>query len=256
MSETILEVNQLQKIYPNGTHALKGVSFDVKKGEFLVVIGLSGSGKSTLLRCINRLHDPTEGEVKFEGNDVTFIKGNPLRTLRSQIGMIFQHFNLIPRKTVMMNVLSGRLSETGILKSILGIFSEEDKKKAREFIKIVGLEGRENHRADNLSGGQQQRVAIARALMQDPSILLADEPVASLDPATSHSVMQYLKKINEEMGVTVICNLHFLSLVRTYASRVIALKDGELIYEGSPSNIDEEWFKTIYGEDAVEVTID
>jgi len=214
----MLEVNELQKIYPNGTHALKGVSFNVEKGEFLVVIGLSGSGKSTLLRCINRLHDPTSGAVNFEGRDITKLKGQNIRDVRTQIGMIFQHFNLIPRKTVLTNVLSGALGQRGIWKSILGIWSEEDKKKAMDYIKIVGLLGKENHRADNLSGGQQQRVAIARALMQNPKILLADEPVASLDPATSHSVMQYLKKVNEELGVTVVCNLHFLSLVREYAS--------------------------------------
>ena len=256
MSQTILEVDKLNKVYPNGTHALKGVSFNVKKGEFLVVIGLSGSGKSTLLRCINRLHEPTTGNLLFEGNDITNIKGKPLRILRSRIGMIFQHFNLIPRKTVMTNVLTGTLSRTGVIKSILGTFSQEDRKKALELIDLVGLKGKENRRADNLSGGQQQRVAIARALMQNPSILLADEPVASLDPATSHSVMQYLRKVNEELGVTIVCNLHFLSLVREYATAVIALKDGNLIYEGGPSDIDENWFQTIYGEDAVEVTID
>ena len=228
----------------------------MKKGEFLVIIGLSGSGKSTLLRCINRIHDPSSGEVKFENGDITKFSGKPLRTTRSRIGMIFQHFNLIPRKTVMTNVLSGTLSRTGIIKSLFGIFPAAEIEKAKEYIKIVGLSGKEKNRADNLSGGQQQRVAIARALMQNPSILLADEPVASLDPATSHSVMQYLKKINEEMGVTVVCNLHFLSLVRQYASRVIALKDGKLIYEGQPLDIDEQWFKTIYGEEAVEVTID
>ncbi|MEC7276679.1 MAG: phosphonate ABC transporter ATP-binding protein [Bdellovibrionota bacterium] len=255
-TQPILSVEKLNKVYPNGTHALKGVSFDVKKGEFLVVIGLSGSGKSTLLRCINRLHEPTTGSILFEGKNITNIKGSPLRTLRSRIGMIFQHFNLIPRKTVLTNVLTGTLSRTGIVSSIFGIFPEEDKKKALSLIELVGLTGKENRRADNLSGGQQQRVAIARALMQDPSILLADEPVASLDPATSHSVMQYLKKVNEELGVTILCNLHFLSLVRQYATRVIALKDGKLIYEGSPSEIDENWFQTIYGEDAVEVTID
>lgn len=255
MSTNILEVQNLQKVYPNGTHALKGVSFDVKKGEFLVVIGLSGSGKSTLLRCINRLHDPSSGSVKFETTETTKLKGKPLRSLRGKIGMIFQHFNLIPRKTVMTNVLTGTLSRTSTLKSILGMYTDEDKKKAQELIKLVGLSGKEKNRADNLSGGQQQRVAIARALMQNPSMLLADEPVASLDPATSHSVMQYLKKVNEELGVTILCNLHFLSLVRQYATRVIALKDGKLIYEGNPLDIDENWFQTIYGEDAVEVTI-
>lgn len=253
---SLLAVKDLSKTYPNGTRALQGVSFDVNKGEFLVVIGLSGSGKSTLLRCINRLHDPTAGSVKFQGEEITTIKGGTLRKVRARIGMIFQHFNLIPRRTVLINVLSGKLANTGVLKSVLGWYSKEDKNKALEYIRIVNLHGKENVRADNLSGGQQQRVAIARALMQNPQILLADEPVASLDPATSHSVMQYLKKVNEELGVTVICNLHFLSLVRQYASRVIALKDGKLIYEGKPSDIDEEWFRTIYGEDAVEVTID
>ena len=251
----MLEIKNLQKVYPNGTHALKGVSFDVKKGEFLVIIGLSGSGKSTLLRCINRLHEPTSGNIVFEGEETTTKKGSELRSIRARIGMIFQHFNLIPRRSVLTNVLSGTLSRTGILNSILGIYSEEDKKKAMEYIEIVGLTGKENQRADNLSGGQQQRVAIARALMQNPKVLLADEPVASLDPATSHSVMKYLKKVNEELGVTVICNLHFLSLVRQYAGRVVALKDGKLIYEGSPLEINEKWFQTIYGEDAVDVTI-
>jgi phosphonate transport system ATP-binding protein len=251
----MLQIKNLHKVYNEEIHALKGVSFEVKKGEFLVVIGLSGSGKSTLLRCINRLHDATSGEIIFDNSDITSVKGSQLRTARSKIGMIFQHFNLVPRKTVLTNVLTGSLARTGILNSILGTFSNEDVKKAKEYIKIVGLEGRENHRADNLSGGQQQRVAIARALMQNPSVILADEPVASLDPATSHSVMQYLRKVNEELGVTIVCNLHFLSLVREYASRVIALKDGKLIYEGQPTSIDEEWFQTIYGEDAVEVTI-
>ncbi len=251
----VLEIKNVNKVYPNGTHALRGVSFDVKEGEFLVIIGLSGSGKSTMLRCINRLHDVSTGEIMFEGKDITKLRGKDMRQVRSRIGMIFQHFNLVPRKSVMTNVLSGTLSRTGIFKSICGIYSEEDKKKARDYIKIVGLEGKENHRADNLSGGQQQRVAIARALMQNPKVLLADEPVASLDPATSHSVMQYLKKVNEELGVTVICNLHFLSLVREYSSRVVALKAGNLIYEGQPHDIDENWFQTIYGEEAVEVTI-
>ncbi|MBK25489.1 MAG: phosphonate ABC transporter ATP-binding protein [Halobacteriovorax sp.] len=251
----MLEITDLQKVYPNGTHALKGVSFGVNKGEFLVIIGLSGSGKSTLLRCINRLHEPTSGSIKFEGEETITKRGKELRSLRARIGMIFQHFNLIPRRSVLTNVLSGTLARTGVFNSLLGIYSEEEKKKAMEYIEIVGLTGKENQRADNLSGGQQQRVAIARALMQNPKILLADEPVASLDPATSHSVMKYLKKINEELGVTVVCNLHFLSLVRQYAGRVVALKDGKLIYEGSPLEIDEEWFQTIYGEDAVEVTI-
>ena len=251
----MLDIINLNKIYPNGHQALKDISFKVQKGEFLVIIGLSGSGKSTLLKSINRLLVPTSGKILLLGVDTTNFQGVALRKMRSQIGMIFQQFNLIPRKTVLENVLTGNLSQTGIIKSILGIHSPESLSLALKYIEIVGLKGREKYRADNLSGGQQQRVAIARALMQNPQILLADEPVASLDPATSNSVMQYLKKVNEELGVTVICNLHFLSLVRQYADRVIALKSGSIIYDGRPKEINEDWFKTIYGEDASEVTI-
>ena len=214
MAEPILSIKNLVKTYPNGVQALKGVSFDVQKGEFLVVIGLSGSGKSTLLRCVNRLHDPTSGRIIFEGKDVAKVEGEEVRRLRKRVGMIFQHFNLIPRHTVISNVLMGRLGVLGSLKSIFGLFSAEDKERAHQYLKLVGISEKAKIRADQLSGGQQQRVAIARALTQDPSILLADEPVASLDPATCHVVMDYLKKVNQELGITVICNLHFLSLIR------------------------------------------
>lgn len=251
----MLQVNKLNKIYENGTHALKDVSFEVKEGEFLVVIGLSGSGKSTLLRCLNRLVNPSSGEILFDEKNIIELEGGGLRNIRRQIGMIFQHFNLIPRRTVETNVLLGGAAKTGTLKSIFGLYSEKEKQEAKEYINIVGLNGKEKQRADQLSGGQQQRVSIARSLMQKPKLLLADEPVASLDPATSHSVMDYLKKVNEEYGVTVICNLHFLSLVREYATRVIALKDGELVFNGRPDEIDEQWFKEIYGDEAKEVRI-
>lgn len=256
MSEPILRIKNLQKTYPNGVQALKGVSFDVKKGEFLVIIGLSGSGKSTLLRCLNRLHDPTGGEVRFHEQDTTQLSTpSEIRGLRKKIGMIFQHFNLIPRHTVLSNVLMGKLAYTSTWKSILGIFSDADKAEAMKYLKLVGISEKAFIRADQLSGGQQQRVAIARALTQNPEVLLADEPVASLDPATCHIVMDYLKKVNQELGITVICNLHFLSLVRLYATRVIALKGGELVYEGDPKNIDQAWFEKIYGEGAKEVHI-
>jgi phosphonate transport system ATP-binding protein len=262
MSEPILKIKNLVKTYPNGVSALKGVSFDVKKGEFLVVIGLSGSGKSTLLRCLNRLHDPTSGEVLFQDQetkqyvDTTKLdSASGIRGLRKRIGMIFQHFNLIPRHTVLSNVLMGRLSYTSTLKSMLGMFSADDKAQAMKYLKLVGIAEKAHIRADQLSGGQQQRVAIARALTQQPQILLADEPVASLDPATCHTVMDYLRKVNQELGITIICNLHFLSLVRQYATRVIALKGGELVYEGDPKNIDEAWFEKIYGQGAKEVHI-
>ncbi|MCK6598651.1 MAG: phosphonate ABC transporter ATP-binding protein [Bdellovibrionaceae bacterium] len=255
MNENILSIKNLEKQYPNGVKALKGVSFDVKQGEFLVIIGLSGSGKSTLLRCLNRLHDPTGGEIIFNSKNVAQSQGSEIKELRTHIGMIFQHFNLIPRHTVLSNVLMGRLGQMGTWRSIFGLFSKEDKEQAMKYLKLVGIDGKAKIRADQLSGGQQQRVAIARALTQNPKILLADEPVASLDPATCHVVMDYLKKVNQELGITIICNLHFLSLVRQYATRVIALKAGELVYEGHPKEIDDAWFEKIYGEGAKEVHI-
>jgi len=259
-TETILSVKNLTKTYANGVQALKGVSFDVKKGEFLVVIGLSGSGKSTLLRCINRLHDPTDGEVLFDvdSHKVDIVKledKKEIRWLRTKVGMIFQHFNLIPRQTVLKNVLMGALSHTSTMKSFFNLFEQDDKTRAMKYLSLVGISDKANIRADQLSGGQQQRVAIARALTQNPRLLLADEPVASLDPATCHTVMDYLRKVNQELGITIICNLHFLSLVRQYATRVIALKGGELVYEGSPQNIDDAWFEKIYGAGAKEVHI-
>ena len=260
-NKPILSVKNLVKTYPNGVQALKGVSFDVKKGEFLVIIGLSGSGKSTLLRCINRLHDPTSGEIQFnasqsEGVNIAQLQTKTeIRSLRKKIGMIFQHFNLIPRHTVLSNVLMGKLGTISTLKSVFGLFTEQDNADAMKYLSLVGISEKSRIRADQLSGGQQQRVAIARALTQGPEVLLADEPVASLDPATCHTVMDYLKKVNQELGITIICNLHFLSLVRQYATRVIALKGGELVFEGDPKLIDEAWFERIYGAGAKEVHI-
>ncbi len=251
----ILEVKKLHKIYNNGTHALKGISFSVQPGEFLVIIGLSGSGKSTLLRCINRLIEPTSGTVSFLGKNITHIKGEELRKAKSQIGMVFQQFNLIKRRSVLTNVLSGKLGTLSTFNSILERFDKQTIDEAYRNLETVGITEKAKIRADSLSGGQQQRVAIARSLMQNPKLLLADEPVASLDPATSNSIMHYFEKINKDLGTTVICNLHFLSLVRKYASRVIALKAGEIIYEGLPGEIDETWFRTIYGEEAEEVEI-
>jgi phosphonate transport system ATP-binding protein len=256
VSQYQLQIKNLVKTYANGTRALKGVSLNVKKGEFLVIIGLSGSGKSTLLRCINRLHEPTSGEIIYNGVDIAKLTDKKeIRGLRCKIAMIFQQFNLIPRHTVLSNVLMGRLGYTGTFGSIFGFFKSEDKRDALKYLSLVGISEKARMRADNLSGGQQQRVAIARALTQNPEVLLADEPVASLDPATCHTVMDYLKKVNTELGITVIANLHFLSLVRQYATRVIALKGGEIVYEGSPSEINDDWFARIYGEGAKEVHV-
>ncbi|MFM6927600.1 MAG: phosphonate ABC transporter ATP-binding protein [Bdellovibrio sp.] len=257
MAEAFLSVKNLTKTYPNGVQALRGVTFDVQKGEFLVVIGLSGSGKSTLMRCLNRLQEPTSGEIFFEGTEVGHTKNeNDIRNLRRKMGMIFQHFNLIPRQSVLKNVLMGRLGQKATWPSLLGLFSEQEKVEALKNLKLVGIAEKASLRADQLSGGQKQRVSIARALTQNPNLLLADEPVASLDPATCHVVMDYLQKVNQELGITIIANLHFLSLVRKYATRVIALKDGQIVFTGKPEEITEEWFQRIYGEGARDVSPD
>ena len=251
----LISVRNLVKTYPNGTRALKGVSFDVRPGEFLVVIGLSGSGKSTLLRCLNSMHPATSGEIVYRGRNIVGCGAREALETRRTMAMVFQHFNLVPRKSVFDNALMGALGRTGALRSALGLFSEEDRESARKNLELVGLADKAHFRASQLSGGQQQRVAIARALTQAPEILLADEPVASLDPATCHVVMDHLRRANEELGLTVVCNLHFLSLVRQYASRVIALRAGEIAFEGSPDLIGESWFKRIYGEGAREVHV-
>ncbi|MFT3890251.1 MAG: phosphonate ABC transporter ATP-binding protein [Anaerolineales bacterium] len=248
----MLRIQNVTKTYPNGTQALKNVSFDVKDGEFLVVIGLSGSGKSTLLRCINRLIDPTEGKIFLDDIDVTAAAPTELRNIRRKIGMVFQQFNLVKRSSVMTNVLSGRLGYVNPWLSLIGIWPEEEKQKAIKSLERVGIADKAYNRADALSGGQQQRVGIARALMQDPKLILADEPVASLDPVLSHSILQYLEQLNKE-GITVICSLHFLDLVHRYATRVVALKDGVKVFEGSAKEIDRAKFKEIYGEEAQEV---
>jgi len=251
----IVSIKDLVKVFPSGTRALDGVTLDVQRGEFVVLIGLSGSGKSTLLRCVNRLVEPTSGVVVFDGIDVTAADRTAIRRVRRRIGMIFQQFNLVRRSSVFSNVLAGRLGYRSTWRTIAGRPSTGDVAAAFENLGRVGIADRAFSRADALSGGQQQRVGIARALMQKPELMLADEPVASLDPATSHSVMKYLEEINKKDGITVICSLHFLSLARRYGTRVIALKGGRVAFDGKPDAIDERRFKEIYGEDAEEVEI-
>lgn len=249
----MLRIEKLTKVYRSGTRALSNVSLDIPTGQFVAVIGLSGSGKSTLLRCINRLVEPTSGRVILDEVDVTAARD--LRPIRRRIGMVFQHFNLVDRSSVLSNVLSGRLGYTPSLPSLFHMFRPQDYTDARACLERVGLAGRELQRADTLSGGQQQRVGIARALMQKPEVILADEPVASLDPATAHSVLNHLETMNKKDGMTVLCNLHFLSLARRYADRVVALRAGEVVFDGSPEQIDDRRFREIYGEDAVQVEI-
>lgn len=250
----MLQVQHLTKVYPNGTVGLKDVSFEVQDGEFLAVIGLSGSGKSTLLRCINRLIEPTSGKILWNGVDVTAASSADLRKIRRQIGFVFQQFNLVKRSSVLTNVLSGRLGYVNPYSSLL-YFSSADNELALASLDKVGLREKAYVRADSLSGGQQQRVGIARALMQEPKLILADEPVASLDPVLSHSILKYLEQLNQESNITVLCSLHFLDLVHRYATRAIALKGGELVFQGLPTAIDDAQFKAIYGQDAERVSI-
>ncbi len=252
----MLEIRNLTKVYEGGVLALDDVSLTVRDGEFLVIIGLSGSGKSTLMRCINRLVEPTSGQVLYNGYDITAASPEELRRIRRKIGMVFQHFNLVTRSTVLTNVLSGRLGYVGNWAGVMHRFSPDDLALATRNLERVGIAEKAYARANELSGGQQQRVGIARALMQEPELILADEPVSALDPATSHSVLRYLELVNREDGITVMCNLHFLDLARRYATRIVALRAGRLIFDGQPSEIDRDRFREIYGQEAEEVGVD
>ncbi|MBN1316898.1 MAG: phosphonate ABC transporter ATP-binding protein [Anaerolineales bacterium] len=254
----MLEIRNLTKVYEDGTVALKNVSFEVADGEFLIIIGLSGSGKSTLLRCINRLIDPTEGEIVWDGNHVEKATPDELRLIRRQIGMIFQQFNLVKRSSVITNVMSGRLGYVNPWASVFNRFTDEDHQLAWQALQRVGITDQALKRASELSGGQQQRVGIARALMQQPKIILADEPVASLDPVLAHSILTHLETLNRDEGITMLCSLHYLDLVQRYATRVIGLRDGEIVYRGTREQIrrmSDDEFKEIYGAEAIRVSV-
>ncbi len=247
----MVEFVNVSKTYPNGVQALKNINLEIDEGDFVAVIGLSGAGKSTLLRLINKLIESTEGEVFFEGKSVTKAKGKELIAIRRRIGMIFQGFNIVKRMSVLSNVLSGRVAYHPTWKTVLGLFPEEDKQIAYRALKRVDILEKVHNRASDLSGGQQQRVAIARALAQEPRLMLADEPVASLDPITTVQVMDYLKKINEEDGITTIANLHHVDLAWNYASRVIGVRDGAVVYDVRMKGMDKDRFfrdlEQVYG---------
>ncbi len=251
----LLIIKDLDKMYPNGFQALYNINLEIYKGEFIILLGLSGSGKSTLLRCINRLIEPTQGKIIFKNDEITSADKKKLKFLRRHIAMIFQEFNLITNLTAKFNVMTGRLGYLNYWQSLKMMFNKKLITHAKSNLERVGLLTLENQKIRKLSGGQKQRVAIARALMQEPDLFLADEPVASLDPATADSVMKYLGKLNKEDNITVICSLHFLSLARKYGSRVVALKDGRVVFDGLPKDITPERFKDIYGQDAEEMEI-
>ncbi|GLI08136.1 MULTISPECIES: phosphonate ABC transporter ATP-binding protein [Paenibacillus] len=243
----MIEFQNVSKVYPNGTVGLKNINLTMDKGEFIVIVGLSGAGKSTLLRSINRLHEITDGQILIDGRSITAAKGAQLRNLRRDIGMIFQNFNLVKRSSVLRNVLSGRVGYHSTLRTLLGLFPKQDVELALQALERVNIREKAYARADELSGGQQQRVSIARALAQEAKIILADEPVASLDPLTTRQVMDDLKRINQELGITTVVNLHFIDLAREYATRIIGLRAGEVVFDGPVSEATDEAFSGIYG---------
>lgn len=245
MSE-LLRLENVKKTYGSSTHALRGVSTTFETGEFVVVIGPSGAGKSTFIRCINRMIDPSDGEIIFDGVHMEKLKGKKIREARSQIGMIFQHYNLIERTNVLKNVLHGRLGQMNFMDSLLGRFSQKDRLEAYDLLKQVGLEDQIYKRADELSGGQMQRVGICRALVQHPKLLLADEPIASLDPNSANVVMETLRHMTYDRGLTCIVNLHQVDFAKKYATRIIGIKDGLIVFDGAPDTLTESMIAQIY----------
>jgi phosphonate transport system ATP-binding protein len=245
----MLSLEGLQKRYPTGDLALRGVSLAVGAGEVLGLIGPSGAGKSTLIRCVNRLVEPSAGVIRLEGRDLAPLSGSGLRQARRQIGMIFQEFALVERLTVMENLLSGRLGYTGFWTSWFRRFDSADVARAFELLGRVGLTGMENKRADALSGGQRQRVGIARALMQDPRLLLVDEPTASLDPKTSRQVMRLIIDLCAERGLAAIVNIHDVVLATEFLPRIVGLRAGQVVYDGPAAGVDHDVLTRIYGDE-------
>ncbi len=238
------------KVYPNGTVGLKDVTLTIQDGEFVAIIGRSGAGKSTLLRSVNRMHDITEGRLTVEGVNVSTLKGKDLRRFRRGIGMVFQSFNLVTRTTVIRNVLAACVPEMPFWRVLLGAFRKQDKLTALESLDKVGILDKAYIRADQLSGGQQQRVALARTLAQNPKIILADEPVAALDPVTAKQVMQDFVRINKDMGITILLNIHHVELAIEYADRIIGIRAGQIVYDGPAKAVDQAVLDRIYGESA------
>ena len=242
--------DHVSKVYPNGTVGLRDVDLTIQDGEFVAIIGRSGAGKSTLLRAVNRMHSIPGGQLTVEGVDVSALRGKELRRFRRGIGMVFQSFNLVTRTTVIRNVLSARVPDLPFWRVVLGAFRREDKLAALEALDKVGILDKAYIRADQLSGGQQQRVALARTLAQDPKIILADEPVAALDPVTARQVMEDFVRINREMGISILLNIHHVELALEYASRVIGIRAGEIVYDGPASQVDQAVLDDIYRERA------
>ena len=246
-ARAVIRFDDVSVTYRGGVQALRNVDLRVDDGEFVVVVGLSGAGKSTLLRALNGLVPATSGSITIDGTEVVGAGAAELRVIRSQIGMIFQTFNLVHRTSVLNNVLMGRLSAVPAWRSTLGLWPSAERQAALQALERVGIVEKAYVRASNLSGGQQQRVGIARALAQEPAVMLADEPVAALDPVTSRQVMGDLLRINREMGITTLVNLHFLDLAREFGRRLVGLRDGEVVFDGDISDVTDDTFQEIYG---------
>ncbi len=242
----MIEVKNLEKRFPDGTLALSNVNVRIPDGDFVAVIGLSGAGKSTFLRCLNRLVDPSSGSITVNGQDVAHLRGAAIQRYRRTVGFVFQQFNLVTRLSVLENVLHGRLGYHGTLRGMLGLYPQEDYAIARDAIRLVGLQEKENTRVSSLSGGQQQRVAIARAMAQRPQLMLADEPMASLDPRLSDVILGILREYNQERGVTVLINIHVLEHARRYCKRFLAFNKGELIADGPIEDLTPELEEKVY----------
>uniref|UniRef100_UPI0026143510 phosphonate ABC transporter ATP-binding protein n=1 Tax=Desulfosporosinus sp. TaxID=157907 RepID=UPI0026143510 len=244
------------KNYNNECCALDNVSFSVDKGEFVSIIGPSGAGKSTLLRCINRMVEASSGEISVDGVISSNLSKKKLRKLRTKIGMIFQHYNLVDRLTVIENVLHGRLGYKSTLAGVLGRYSQEEKSQAYRIIEILGLNEQIYKRCDQLSGGQKQRVGIARALVQNPKIILCDEPIASLDPNASKIIMDHLRNISKEMGITIIVNLHQVEVALKYSDRIIGVNRGKVVFDGAPCDLTTRQIRDIYGSESEDLIFD
>ncbi|MFT9415966.1 phosphonate ABC transporter ATP-binding protein [Leuconostoc falkenbergense] len=248
----MIKFEHVSKTYPNGVKGLQDINLEIEDGEFVGIIGMSGAGKSTFIRTINRLNDITEGKLTVDGVEISNLKGKALRRFRRKVGMIFQSYNLVPRIAVIRNVMSSLVPDMPLWRVILGLFSKNDKMRALEALDRVSMLDKAFVRTDQLSGGQQQRVSLARTLAQNPSVLLADEPVAALDPVTAHEVMDDFKRINDELGQTVLINIHHVDLALDYAKRIIGIRSGRVVYDGPVSGVTQEILDNIYSKDEAE----
>ena len=254
MSNVVIKATDLSKTYDGQTKALQNVSFDVKKGELVSIIGPSGAGKSTLFRCINRMIEPDEGSsIMFDGTEIVGLNKKTLRNIRKHIGMVFQHYNLVYRLTAIENVLHGRLGYYSTMKGMLSLYSDDDIKRAGELLDMLGLSERKYYKCSNISGGQKQRVGIARALIQEPKMILCDEPIASLDPQSSKVIMDYLKNITTDMGIPCLVNLHQVDVAVKYSDRIIGMNNGEIVFNGHPSQLTRNMITCIYGAEIDEI---